>query len=94
MVACQLTAVEGFPRTPAPVSSSTYLGTGQVHWRREIVLLRGYLGPGLKAQLHCLDVASVHCRVERNIALGVVKGYHLLASAATLLTPLQDKLRD
>jgi len=32
--------------------------------------------------------------VERHIALGIVKGYHLLAGAATLLTPLQDKLRD
>jgi len=31
MAACQLTAVEGFPGTPAPVLWSTYLGTGQVH---------------------------------------------------------------
>jgi len=94
MAACQLTAVEGFPGTPAPVLWSTYLGTGQVHWRREIVLLRGYLGPGFEAQLHRLDVASVHRRVEGHISLGIVKGYHLLAGAAALLAPLQDKLRD
>lgn len=53
------------------------------------MLLRGYLGAGLEAQLHRLDVATVDGRVERHIALGIVEGYHLLASAAALFAPLQ-----
>lgn len=90
---CQLVAAEGFPSHQHTCASKAYthLGTSQVHWRREIVLLRRYLGPGLEAQLHSLDVATMDSRMERHIALRVVEGYHLLAGAAALLAPLENE---